>query len=110
MARLDIMSFDQLVHLNKAKIMYNLYNNLSLAYLQELFQMRDVNLDITVSKLRSVSRKNYILSQAKYNLFKGGLWFKLYFLCISHTYIYKYLSSNNSTSYDLYKWESEESR
>ena len=37
--------------------------------------MRDVNLDSTVSKLRSVSRKNYILPQAKCNLFKGSLLF-----------------------------------
>ena len=48
--RLDILSFDQSVFPNKAKIMYKIYNNLALVYLQELFQMRDVNLDNTASK------------------------------------------------------------
>ena len=73
--RLDILSFDQIVFLNKAKIMYKVYNNLAPTYLQELFQMRDVNHDNTASNLRSVSRKNYILPQAKCNLFKGSLSF-----------------------------------
>ena len=39
------MSFDQIVFLNKAKSMYKVYNSLASAYLQELFQMRDVNLN-----------------------------------------------------------------
>ena len=55
--------------------MYKIYNNLAPAYLQELFQMRDINLDSTVSNLRSVSWKNYILPQVKCNLFKGSLSF-----------------------------------
>ena len=55
--------------------MYENYNNLVPTYLQELFQMRDVNHDNTASNLRSVSRKNYILPQAKCNLFKGSLSF-----------------------------------
>ena len=71
--RLDILSFDQTVFLNKAKIMYKIYNNLAPTYLQELFQMRDVNLDNTASNLRSVTHKNYLLPQPKCNLFKGSL-------------------------------------
>ena len=35
--------------------------------------MRDVNLDNTASKLRSVTHKNYLLPQLKCNLFKGSL-------------------------------------
>ena len=62
--RLDILSFDQSVFLNKTRIMYKVYNNLAPTYLQELLQMRDVNLDNTASNSRSVSRKNYILPQA----------------------------------------------
>ena len=73
--RLDILSFDQIVFLNKVKIIYKVYNNLAPTYLQELFQMRDVNHDNTASNLRSVSRKNYILPQAQCNLFKGSLSF-----------------------------------
>ena len=71
--RLDILSFDQTVFLNKAKIMYKIYNNLAPTYLQELFQMRNVNLDNTASNLRSVTHKNYLLPQPKCNLFKGSL-------------------------------------
>ena len=71
--RLDILSFDQTVFLNKAKIMYKIYNNLAPTYLQELFQMRDVNLDNTASNLRSVTHKNDLLPQPKCNLFKGTL-------------------------------------
>ena len=59
--RLDILSFDQSVFLNKAKIMYKVYNNLALIYLHELFQMRDVNLNNTASNVRSVAHKNYLL-------------------------------------------------
>ena len=55
--------------------MYKIYNNLAPTYLQELFQMRDVNHDNTASNLQSMSRKNYILPQAKCNLFKGSLSF-----------------------------------
>ena len=43
--------------------------------------MRDVNLDSTVSNLRSVPRKNYILSQAKCTLFKGSLSFSGVVVC-----------------------------
>ena len=34
--------------------------------------MRDVNLNNTASNLRSVAHKNYLLPQAKYNLFKDS--------------------------------------
>ena len=37
--------------------------------------MRNVNLDSTLSNLRSVANKHYILPQAKCNLFKGSLSF-----------------------------------
>ena len=53
--------------------MYKTYNKLASTYLQELFQMRDVNLDNTASNLRSVTHKNYLLPQRKCNLFKGSL-------------------------------------
>ena len=55
--------------------MYNIYNNLAPSYLHEMFQMRNVNLDSTLSNLRSVANKHYILPQAKCNLFKGSLSF-----------------------------------
>ena len=68
--QLDILSFDQNVFLTKAKIMYTIYNNLAPGYLHEI-----VNLDSTLSNLRSVANKHYVLPQAKRNLFKGDLSF-----------------------------------
>ena len=73
--QLDILSFDQSVFLTKARIMYQIYNNLAPSYLHEMFQMRNVNLDSTLSNLRSEANKHYILPQAKCNLFKGILSF-----------------------------------
>ena len=73
--KLDILSFDQGVFLNKANIMYKFYNNLAPSYLHEMFQKREVNLESTLSNLRSVVNKHYVLSQAKCNLFKGSLSF-----------------------------------
>ena len=70
--RLNILSFDQVIFLNKAKLMYKIYNNIAPVYLQELFQLRDINLDNTTSNLRSVAHKNYLLPQAKCNLYKGS--------------------------------------
>ena len=70
--RLNILSFDQDIFLNKAKLMYKVYNNIAPVYLHELFQMRDINLDNTASNLRSVAHKNYLLPQAKCNLYKGS--------------------------------------
>ena len=70
--RLNILSFDQIFFLNKAKLMYKVYNNLAPVYLHELFQMRDISLDNTASNLRSVAHKNYLLPQAKCNLYKGS--------------------------------------
>ena len=71
--RLNILSFDQSVFLNKAKIMCKIYNNLAPTYLQELLQMPDVNLANTSTNLRSVTHKHYLLPQPKCNLFKGSL-------------------------------------
>ena len=47
--RLKILSFDQSVFLSKAKIMYKIRNNLAPSYLDEMFLMRDANLDNTSS-------------------------------------------------------------
>ena len=47
--RLNILSFDQVIFLNNAKLMYKIYNNIAPVYLDELFQMRDINLDNTTS-------------------------------------------------------------
>ena len=63
----------QSVFLSKAKIMYKIKTNLTLSYLNEMFLMRHANLDNTSSNLRSAANKNFIVPQAKCNLFKGSL-------------------------------------
>ena len=50
--RLNILSFDQVIFLDKVKLMYKVYNNIAPVYLHELFRMRDINLDNTTSILR----------------------------------------------------------
>ena len=55
--------------------MYKIYNSLDSSYLNEMFQMRAVNPDNIISNLRSVANKNYVLPQAKCNLFKISLSF-----------------------------------
>ena len=50
--------------------MYKIKNNLAPTYLNEMFLMRDANLDNTSSKLRSVANKNFVILQTKCNLFK----------------------------------------
>ena len=71
--KLKMLSFDQSVFLSKAKMMYKIHNNLVPSYLHELFLMRDITLDNTTANLRSVTSRNYIVPQAKCNLFKGSL-------------------------------------
>ena len=73
--QLNIMSFNQSGFFNKAKIMYNIFKNLAPSYLHEMFQIREFNLDSTLSNLRSVANKHYVLPQARCNLFKGSLYF-----------------------------------
>ena len=70
--RLNILSFDESVFLNKAKIMYKIANNIAPAYLINLFQMRNSS-DVTISNLRSVANKNFLIPKPKLNLFKNSL-------------------------------------
>ena len=55
--------------------MYKMYNNLAPSYLHEMFQMREVNLESTLSNLRSVANKHHVLPQVRCNLFMGSLSF-----------------------------------
>ena len=43
------------------------------SYLNEMFLMRDANLDNTTYNLRSVANKNFVVPLAKCNPFKGSL-------------------------------------
>ena len=57
---LKILSFDEIVFLNKAKMMYKIAYNIAPSYLINLFQMRNVS-DDTISSLRSVANKNFLV-------------------------------------------------
>ena len=52
--------------------MYKVHNNLVPSYLNELFLMRHISLNDTTANLRSVTGRNYIVPQAKCNLFKDS--------------------------------------
>ena len=54
-------------------MMYKIHNNIAPSYSNELFLMRDTNLNNTASNLRSVASKNFIVPIAKCNLCKGSL-------------------------------------
>ena len=69
---LKILSFDESVFLNKAKMMYKIANNIAPSYLIDLFQMRKISDDAT-SSLHSVANKNFLIPKPKVNLFKNSL-------------------------------------
>ena len=58
--KLRILSFDEIVFLNKAKIMYKVANNIAPSYLINLFQMRSAS-DDTITSLRSVTNKKFLI-------------------------------------------------
>ena len=65
----NILSFEEIVFINKAKLMYRRTNTIGPIYLTELFQMREDNDD--TFNLRSVSSKNFIIPKPKLNILKG---------------------------------------
>ena len=73
---LQLLSFDETVFLQKAKIMYKIANNIAPEYLSDLFQMRNAN--DTGSNLRSVSNKNFVIPKPNNNLFKRSIREQLY--------------------------------
>lgn len=69
--RLKILSFDETVFLQKAKIMFKIANNIAPEYLADLFQMRNVNDSCSI--LRSVTHRNFLVPKPNINLFKDSL-------------------------------------
>lgn len=69
---LKILPFDESVFLNKAKMMYKIAYNMVPSYLIDLFQMRNSS-DDTISSLRSVTNKNFLIPKPNLNLFKNSL-------------------------------------
>lgn len=70
---LKMFSFSESVFLQKAKVMYKVANNIAPEYLIDLFQMRAVNSDDTLSNLRSVTNRNFLIPKPKIGLFKNSL-------------------------------------
>ena len=66
-----MLSFDENVFLQKAKVMYKIVNNTAPEYLTDFFQMRNAN--DTGSNLRSVSNKNFVIPKPNNNLCKSSL-------------------------------------
>ena len=53
-------------------MMYKIANNIVPSYLINLFQMRNSS-DDTISSLRSVTNRNFLIPKPKLNLFKNSL-------------------------------------
>ena len=71
MKKLNMLSFDQNVFVNKAKTMYKVANGLVPRYIVDLFQSRADSLPNTL--LRSVSNHNFTIPQPKCSLYKESL-------------------------------------
>lgn len=69
--RLNILSFDQAVFLNKAKTMYKVFNNIIPQYICNLFQLRSESLLNT--SLRSISNQHFTIPKPKTTLYKESL-------------------------------------
>ena len=54
-------------------MMYKIHNNIAPTYLNDMFLMCDTTFNNTAANLISVASKNFIVPQAKCNLFKGSL-------------------------------------
>ena len=69
--RVNILSFDQNVFVNKAKTMYKVANSLLPQYIIDFFQLRADSLPETA--LRSVTDHNFTIPKPKSNLYKESL-------------------------------------
>ena len=61
--QLRMLSFDETIFINKAKVMYKIASNTAPIYLTDLFQMRgnESNLNNSQVNLRSTSNKNFLI-------------------------------------------------
>ena len=67
---LNLLSFEEIIFINKAKLMYKIANDIAPIYLTELFQMRDGS---NTFNLRSVSNKTFTIPKPKLSIFKRSL-------------------------------------
>ena len=69
--RLDILSFEQNVLVNKAKLMYKVVHDMVSQYIKDLFQLRVDRVPDT--SLQSVSNQNFYIPKPNTSLFKNSL-------------------------------------
>ena len=70
--QLNMLSFEKLVFINKAKVMFKVTHGLSPIYITEMFQIKDSNNNETMT-LRSDSNKKFRTPKPKLNMFKNSL-------------------------------------
>ena len=71
--RLKMLSFSENLFLQKTKVMHKVANRIAPQYLMDLFQMQNVNINDTLSNLRSVANRNFLIPKPKIGLFKNSL-------------------------------------
>ena len=67
--QLNMLSFEELIFIHKAKVMFMVTHGLSPIYIAEMFQIKSSTNDDTMT-LRSDSNKNFKTSKPKLNMFK----------------------------------------
>ena len=67
-----MLSFEELVFINKAKVMFKVTHGLSPIYITEMFQIKDSKNNETMT-LRSDSNKIFRTPKPKLNMFKNSL-------------------------------------
>ena len=70
--QLNMLSFEELVFVNKAKVMFKVTQGISPIYITEMFQIKGCNNEDTMT-LRSDSNKKFKTPKPKLNMFKNSL-------------------------------------
>ena len=69
--QLNMLSFEKLIFINKAKVMFKVTHGISPIYITEMFQIKGCNHEDTMT-LRSDSNKNFKTPRPKLNIFKNS--------------------------------------
>ena len=72
--KLNMLSFDELVSINKAKVMFKVTRGISPICIAEMFQMKGFNSDDTMN-LHSDSNKTLKTTKPKLDMFKNSLYY-----------------------------------
>ena len=84
-------------------MMYKIANNIAPSYLINLSQMRNFS-DDTISSLRSVTNRNFLIPKPKLNLFKNSLSYSGAFIWNSIPLETKYSNSLNMFVNECKAW------